>query len=139
MLQTILDNVAHNMFKPLLLFFYAGFLIPLLKVEFDFPKALYQSLTTVLLLGIGWHGGEELAHLPGGDELTYALGFMFVGFVANTIVGLTAYGILRAITPLRKVDAATVAGYYGSDSAGTFVTCVGFLTAAKIAYAPLCR
>jgi hypothetical protein len=33
------------------------------------------------------------------------------------------------------VDAATVAGYYGSDSAGTFVTCVGVLSAAGITYA----
>jgi len=31
------------------------------------------------------------------------------------------------VTKLRRVDAATVAGYYGSDSAGTFATCVGVL------------
>jgi uncharacterized protein len=34
---------------------------------------------------------------------------------------------LRAATRLRRIDAATVAGYYGSDSAGTFATCVGVL------------
>src|SRR5205807_1767386 len=48
----------------------------------------------------------------------------------NTVIGLLAYVILRRLTNLRKIDAATVAGYYGSDSAGTFVTCVGVLTAA---------
>lgn len=53
MLQSIVENIGHNLFKPLLLFFYAGFLIPLLKVEFEYPKALYQALTIVLLLGIG--------------------------------------------------------------------------------------
>ena len=136
MIQCIIENIGHNLFKPLLLFFYAGFLIPLLKVEFEFPKALYQALTIVLLLGIGWHGGEELSHLHGGSELTYALGFMLVGFFTNTVIGILSYRMLRAFTRLRKVDAATVAGYYGSDSAGTFVTCVGFLTTIQVVYAP---
>ena len=64
MLQELFQNVSHNLFKPLLLFFYAGFCIPLLKVKLEFPKPLYQSITLYLLLAIGWHGGEELAGLP---------------------------------------------------------------------------
>jgi len=40
------------------------------------------------------------------------------------------------VRDLRRVDAATVAAYYGSDSAGTFLTCVGALQAARIAFAP---
>ncbi len=103
MLQAFWFNFTHNLFKPLLLFFYMGFAIPLLKVPLEFPKAIYQGLTIYLLISIGWHGGEELASL--------------------------------SATPLRQIDAATVAGYYGSDSAGTFVTCLGVLTAANIAYA----
>jgi hypothetical protein len=51
------------------------------------------------------------------------------------VIGIVAYGILRVSTGLRRIDAATVGAYYGSDSAGTFVTCVGVLTAANIAYA----
>jgi len=135
MLQEFLNNVFHNMFKPLLLFFYAGFLVPLLGVKLEFPKAAYQALTIYLLLAIGWHGGEELAGL---DPSLYgqAFGFMVVGFVSNFVIGITAYGLLRSTTSLRKVDAATVAGYYGSDSAGTFVTCLGVLTAAQISFAP---
>lgn len=132
--EEFLSNVLHNLFKPLLLFFYAGFLIPILRVKFEFPKAVYQGLTIYLLLAIGWHGGEELA-LLGKSSLTQALGFMVLGFITNTIVGISAYVILRSVTRLRRIDAATVAGYYGSDSAGTFVTCVGVLTAANIAYA----
>lgn len=129
-----LSNVLHNLFKPLLLFFYAGFLIPILRVKFEFPKAVYQGLTIYLLLAIGWHGGEELA-LLGSSSLTQALGFMALGFCSNTLVGILAYTILRTITKLRRIDAATVSGYYGSDSAGTFVTCVGVLTASNIAFA----
>ncbi|QDV49806.1 sodium-dependent bicarbonate transport family permease [Gimesia fumaroli] len=134
MLADFLHNFAHNLFKPLLLFFYMGFLIPILKVPFEFPKAVYQGLTLYLLVAIGWHGGEELASLSLA-EFGQALGFMAIGFVTNLCIGLFAYFILRKTTKLRQVDAATVAGFYGSDSAGTFVTCLGVIAAANIAYA----
>lgn len=134
MLQEFLNNFLHNLFKPLLLFFYAGFLIPVFRVKFEFPKPVYQGLTIFLLLAIGWHGGEELAKLP-PSMYGQALGFMLVGFVTNTVIGVVAYFILRGFTKLRHIDAATVAAYYGSDSAGTFVTCQGILVAANIAFA----
>lgn len=139
MLHEFIDNVRHNLFKPLLLFFYMGFLVPILGVNFEFPHVIYQGLTIYLLLGIGWHGGEELASLTGG-EFGQALGFMVVGFITNLIIGICAYLILRGATRLRKIDAATVAGYYGSDSAGTFLTCVGVLSTQHIhnaAYMPV--
>ncbi len=126
MIYTFLDNVRHNLFKPLLLFFYMGFLVPILGVEFEFPHVLYQGLTIYLLVSIGWHGGEQLAELD-SKVFTQALEFMGVGFVTNFIIGICAYFALRSFTKLRQIDAATVAGYYGSDSAGTFATCVGVL------------
>ena len=129
------DNFRKNLFKPLLLFFYMGFAIPLLKIAFDFPQTIYQGLTIYLLVSIGWHGGEELATLSGGT-LKQAFVFMGIGFITNFCLGLVAYGILRAfVKKMRQVDAATVAAYYGSDSAGTFVTCLGVLQAANIAFA----
>ncbi|WZO96986.1 sodium-dependent bicarbonate transport family permease [Isosphaeraceae bacterium EP7] len=133
MLHDFWENFRHNLFKPLLLFFYMGFLVPILGVELDFPHVIYQGLTIYLLLAIGWKGGEELAELA-GSKLGEAASFMGVGFVTNFIIGIAAYFALRAFTRLRKIDAATVAGYYGSDSAGTFVTCVGVLTSINMAY-----
>jgi hypothetical protein len=129
------ENFRHNLFKPLLLFFYMGFMVPVLKVAFEFPHAVYQGLTIYLLVAIGWHGGEELAELS-GDMLTQALKFIVVGFATNFVIGIAAYMILRGFIPrMRKIDSATVAAYYGSDSAGTFVTCVGVLTAIGIKFA----
>ena len=122
-------NFTHNLFKPLLLFFYMGFLIPILQVEFEFPNAIYQGLTFYLLIAIGWKGGEELAEIQ-RSELVGVFGFMVTGFVLNLVIGILAYLSLSAFTRLRKVDKATVAGYYGSDSAGTFATCIGVLGAA---------
>lgn len=133
MIEQFLDNFLHNLFKPLLLFFYLGFLVPLLKVPFEFPYAIYKGLIIYLLISIGWHGGEELASLSAAD-LGRASGFMVVGFLANLVIGIVAYVVLRR-TNIRQIDAAAVAGYYGSDSAGTFVTCLGVLTASNIAFA----
>lgn len=133
MLEQFIDNFLHNLFKPLLLFFYLGFLVPLLKVPFEFPYAIYKGLIIYLLISIGWHGGEELASLSAAD-LGRASGFMVVGFLANLVIGVVAYVVLRW-TNIRQIDAAAVAGYYGSDSAGTFVTCLGVLTASNIAFA----
>lgn len=131
--ENLWHNFSHNLFKPLLLFFYMGFLIPIFKVNFEFPYVIYQGLTIYLLIAIGWHGGEELAQLN-MNVLGSVIGFMIVGFITNTVIGVLAYFGLTMMTRMRRIDKATVAGYYGSDSAGTFVTCVGVLTAINLQY-----
>jgi hypothetical protein len=135
MLQEFWHNFTHNLFKPLLLFFYFGFLIPILKVRFEFPYVIYQGLTMYLLLAIGWHGGEELAKIN-ASSIGVIVGFMVVGFLLNFVIGAVAYVLMGWLTSLRKVDRATVAGYYGSDSAGTFATCVAVLAAVGISFNP---
>jgi hypothetical protein len=135
MLQEFWHNFTHNLFKPLLLFFYFGFLIPILKVRFEFPYVIYQGLTMYLLLAIGWHGGEELAKIN-ASSIWVIVGFMVLGFILNFVIGAIAYALMGWLTSLRKVDRATVAGYYGSDSAGTFATCVAVLAAVGIAFNP---
>ncbi|HTY34956.1 sodium-dependent bicarbonate transport family permease [Mycobacterium sp.] len=133
MLQEFWQNFTHNLFKPLLLFFYFGFLIPILKVRFEFPYVIYQGLTMYLLVSIGWQGGEELAKVQPADIDNIA-GFAVMGFVLNFVIGCLAYVLLKYMTTMRRVDRATVAGYYGSDSAGTFATCVAVLTGVGMAF-----
>jgi uncharacterized protein len=133
MLQEFLHNFMHNLFKPLLLFFYFGFLLRILKVDFEFPYVIYQGLTMYLLVAIGWHGGEELADIK-ASSIGHIVGFMITGFVLNFVIGLLAYLLLSRLTALRRVDKATVAGYYGSDSAGTFATAVAVLAGVGLAF-----
>jgi uncharacterized protein len=133
MFQEFWENFTHNLFKPLLLFFYFGFLIPILKVRFEFPYVIYQGLTMYLLVSIGWQGGEELAKIQPADIDNIA-GFTAMGFALNFVIGCLAYVLLKYTTSMRRVDRATVAGYYGSDSAGTFATCVAVLTGIGIAF-----
>jgi uncharacterized protein len=133
MLLEFWENFQHNLFKPLLLFFYLGFLIPILKVQFEFPYVIYQGVTMYLLLAIGWHGGEELAtiHIANVGSI---VGFIILGFLLNFLIGFLAYVLLTRMTKMRRIDRATVAGYYGSDSAGTFATCVGVLATVGMAF-----
>jgi len=133
MLHDFLQNFEHNLFKPLLLFFYFGFLLALAKVDFEFPYVIYQGLTMYLLLAIGWHGGEELAAVK-ASSVGQIVGFMVLGFALNFVIGVLAYLLLSRLAGLRQIDNATVAGYYGSDSAGTFATCVGILISVGLAF-----
>lgn len=133
MLHEFLENFLHNLFKPLLLFFYFGFLLRILKVDFEFPYVIYQGLTMYLLIAIGWHGGEELAEIK-ASSIVEIVGFLVTGFLVNSVIGVLAYLLLSRLTALRNVDRATVAGYYGSDSAGTFATCVAVLIGAGLAF-----
>jgi uncharacterized protein len=133
MLHEFWDNFTSNLFKPLLLFFYFGFLIPILKVRFEFPYVIYQGLTMYLLVAIGWQGGEELAKIK-PEDIDNIAGFTLLGFVLNFAIGIGAYFLLKYVTKMRQVDRATVAGYYGSDSAGTYATCVAFLAGVHIAF-----
>src|SRR6202522_1621016 len=59
---------------------------------------------------------------------------MVAGFLLTFVIGIGAYLVLSRMTSLRRVDKATVAGYYGSDSAGTFATCVAILVSVGLAF-----
>ena len=59
---------------------------------------------------------------------------MIPGFVLNILIGAIAYFLLNRMTAIRRIDRATVAGYYASDSAGTFAACVGVLTSLGMAF-----
>ena len=96
MFSTFLDNVRHNLFKPLLLFFYMGFLVPILRVEFEFPHVIYQGLVDLPARGsIGWHGGEELSQ-PDGQRGAGRprWGSWAWGSSTNFVIGILAYFLL---------------------------------------------
>jgi len=50
-----------NMLIPAILFFALGFLAQLIRSDLKFPPDLGKALSIYLLVGIGLHGGMELA------------------------------------------------------------------------------
>jgi len=133
MLHEFWLNITHNLFTPLLLFFYLGFLIAILKVQFELPYVIYQGLTLYLLLAIGWQGGEQLAKVE-PDDIDNIAEFVALGCVLSLAIGVFTYFALKNLTPLRRIDRATIAGYYGSNSAGAYATCVAVLVSVGIAF-----
>ena len=66
---------------PVVLFFVFGLVAGLLRSELKLPAALYETLSIILLLAIGLHGGVELAEqaslqLLGQSALVLALGVL---------------------------------------------------------------
>lgn len=120
---------------PVVLFFVFGLTAGLLKSELKLPPALYETLSILLLLAIGLHGGVELAEqasvrLFGQTSLVLGLG---------VLLPVLAFGLLRGLR-FDRVNAASVAAHYGSVSAGTFAVVVAYMTARGIefeSYMPL--
>lgn len=120
---------------PVVLFFLFGLCAGLLKSELKLPPALYETLSIVLLLAIGLHGGVELAEQASLQLLGQAALVLGLGVALPVL----AFAVLRALS-FDRVNAAAVAAHYGSVSAGTFAVVVAFMLARGIefeSYMPL--
>lgn len=119
-----------NMLIPAILFFGLGFLAQFIRSDLKFPNDLAKALSIYLLVGIGLHGGMELAKVDPGSALGAVLAALGLGFGLPVV----AYLILTLAVRVDRLNAAAIAAHYGSVSAGTFVTAVAFLDAMKITY-----
>jgi hypothetical protein len=114
---------------PVVLFFLFGLFAGLVKSELKLPPALYETLSILLLLAIGLHGGVELAE----QASTALLGQSALVLLLGCALPLLAFPLLRLLR-FSRVDSASVAAHYGSVSAGTFAVVVAFLMANDIAF-----
>ena len=119
-----LDLTIQNLISPMVLFFALGALAALVRSDLSVPDAVARLLTLYLLMAIGFKGGVEVSH----NGLTSAVvAPMAAGVLLSAITPLVAYGVLRLATDMPRVDAAAVAGHYGSISAVTFAAVTGVL------------
>ncbi len=119
-----------SMLIPAIMFFGLGFLAQLVRSDLKFPPELTKSLSIYLLIGIGIHGGTEIAKV----DATSAMGAILVALGLGFGLPVIAYALLCKIVRVDKLNAAAIAAHYGSVSAGTFLTAVAFLDAQKIVY-----
>jgi uncharacterized protein len=108
---------------PVILFFVLGLVAGALKADLRLPSAIYELLTTLLLLSIGLKGGIELA----GTDILSVLPSLFVIASMGLVLGLLAFVLLRLSRHLPRADAASIAAHYGSVSVGTFAVAVAYL------------
>lgn len=114
----MLDLALQNLASPIVLSFVLGLVAAGLRSDLSVPEAIAKGLSIYLLFAIGFKGGVEVA--AAGFELLLALA-LGVGLLLSALIPILAFLLLRVMTGLSRVDAAAVAGHYGSISIVTFV------------------
>ncbi len=115
---------------PPLLFFALGAGAQALRSDLKFPPDLQRALSIYLLIGIGLHGGSELAHA----DLATAVQSVLAALLLGLGLPLLAYAALTRACRIDRLNASAIAAHYGSVSAGTFLTAIAFLQSRNITY-----
>lgn len=127
----IFDLASSNLLSPMVLFFALGLAAALARSDLSVPDQIAKFLALYLLLSIGFRGGAEVAHHGVTAQLVAT---MAAGVLLSAAIPFLAYAILLRACRLSPVDAAAVAGHYGSISAVTFLAVTGALAQLAIPF-----
>ncbi len=116
--------LIENLLAPTILFFVLGLVASVARSDLTIPDGAAKIMSIYLLLAIGFKGGVSVAEsgLTGG-----LIASLLAGMVLSFVLPFIAWGLLRSMTRLDPVNAAAVAGHYGSISIVTFVTATSLL------------
>lgn len=129
-MPTILDTLLGNLMVPTIMFFALGLVASVVRSDLSIPEGAAKFMSLYLLLSIGFKGGHSLAQHGLQFDLLLALG---VGITLSFMIPLIAFALLRTMTRLDVLNAAAVAGHYGSISIVTFVAAASLLELTGIA------
>lgn len=129
--DAILSVMGQNLLSPIILSFALGLAAALARSSLSVPEAAAKALSIYLLFAIGFKGGVSVA----AHGLDARLGLALVaGIALSFAIPVVAFALLRGLTRLSRVDAAAVAGHYGSISIVTFVSATAILTSRGMEY-----
>lgn len=129
-MELSLASLASNLLAPTILFFVLGLIAAIARSDLSIPDGAAKIMSIYLLLAIGFKGGAAVAESGIDAQLVASL---IAGIALSFVLPFAAYGLLRLMTRLDDLNAAAVAGHYGSISIVTFVTAVSLLEARDIA------
>ena len=112
------ELAATNLTSPIILSFALGLFAALVRSDLSFPEAAAKALSIYLLFAIGFKGGVAVAAHGLDARLGLAL---LAGAVLSAALPFVAFALLKLLTRLDTLNAAAVAGHYGSISIVTFV------------------
>ncbi|WP_296589337.1 sodium-dependent bicarbonate transport family permease [Roseibium sp.] len=115
---------AENLLSPIILFFVLGLGAAFVRSDLSVPEAAAKTLSIYLLFAIGFKGGVSVSNH--GVDSTLLLSVL-AGLILSFAIPFVAFGLLRTMTRLGTIDAAAVAGHYGSISIVTFVAATSVL------------
>lgn len=130
-MELSIASLASNLLAPTILFFVLGLIAAIARSDLSIPEGAAKIMSIYLLLAIGFKGGAAVAKSGVDAQLVASLG---AGIVLSFVLPFAAYGLLRLMTRLDGLNAAAVAGHYGSISIVTFVTAVSLLEARGISF-----
>lgn len=110
-----------SLVDPAILLFFFGILVGTIRSNLEIPAAAAKFCSLYLLLVVGFKGGTSLA----ATGITPAMGWALLA-AALLALAVPAWSFLVLRRRLSPFDAAAVAATYGSVSAVTFITAVGF-------------
>jgi hypothetical protein len=125
------ESLVGNLMVPTILFFVLGLLAAVVRSDLSIPEGAAKFMSLYLLLAIGFKGGHSLAE-NGLEPSVFAA--MAAGLVLSFGIPFVAYALLRGMTRLNAMNAAAVAGHYGSISIVTFVAASSLLELTGIAF-----
>lgn len=120
----ILNIAASNLLSPVILSFVLGLGAALGRSDLTVPEAAAKAMSIYLLFAIGFKGGVAVA-TNGLDGTLVAT--LIAGLILSAVLPLVAFALLRVLTNFSRIDAAAVAGHYGSISIVTFVAATSVL------------
>ncbi|MEE4331467.1 MAG: sodium-dependent bicarbonate transport family permease [Wenzhouxiangella sp.] len=123
-MNDVLAIAGDNLLSPIVLSFVLGLVAAFLRSDLSIPEAIAKGLSIYLLFAIGLKGGVEVASQGLNTQIAMAL---LAGLALSALLPVLAYALLRLMTRLDRVDAAAVAGHYGSISIVTFVAASSLL------------
>ncbi len=131
-MEQILSLAGQNLLSPVILFFVLGVAASLARSDLTFPEAIAKGMSLYLLFAIGFKGGASVAQH--GADISLGLAVL-AGVVLSFVLPFVAFVLLRALARgVSTIDAAAVAGHYGSISIVTFVAATSLLTAGGIVH-----
>ena len=130
-METTLNMLSTNLMVPTILFFGLGLVAAFARSDLSIPSGAAKFMSLYLLLAIGFKGGASLAAHGISADILQAIA---VGIVLSFVIPFVAFALLRVMTRLDAMNAAAVAGHYGSISIVTFVTATSLLELSGIGY-----
>ena len=124
-MDTILSVMGQNLVSPIILSFVLGLLAALGRSSLSVPEAAAKALSIYLLFAIGFKGGASVSSHGLDARLVLSL---VAGVALSFVIPVIAFALLRVMSRLSAIDAAAVAGHYGSISIVTFVSATAILT-----------
>lgn len=125
-----LTTLSGSLLAPTILFFILGLIAAVARSDLSIPDGAAKVMSIYLLLAIGFKGGAAVAQ----DGVDWHLGATLgAGVLMSFVLPFVAFGLLRLMTRLDCLNAAAVAGHYGSISIVTYVTAVSLLDSQGIA------